>query len=136
MATQGKSNFPPMVNSIIPSAVIGSAQSIQQLRVSEAECEELKQSLRYVEIQLAKSQEDKESLQDRIKKMDDEMKVQQENLAGQMRDNKANKQHISDLQKKIDGFSSNQGEVSNSTKCSNLFDCSLLRNPDSRLPVT
>ena len=65
--------------------------------MAEAECEELKQSLRYVEIQLAKSQEDKESLQDRIKKMDDEMKVQQENLAGQMKENKANKQHIADL---------------------------------------
>ena len=106
------SNFPPAVGSIIPSAIIGSAQSIQQLRVAEAESEELKQSLRYVEIQLAKSQEDKESLQDRIKKMDDEMRVQMENLAGQMKENKANKQHISDLQKKIDGFSSNQGEVS------------------------
>ena len=37
-----------------------------------AEIEELKQSLRYVEIQLAKSQEDKESLQAKIKAMDGE----------------------------------------------------------------
>ena len=29
-----------------------------------------------------------------------------------MKENKANKQHIADLQKKIDGFSNNQGEVS------------------------
>jgi hypothetical protein len=36
---------------------VGTAQIIQQLRVAEAEIEELKQSLRYVEIQLAKNQE-------------------------------------------------------------------------------
>jgi len=35
--------------------------------VLEAEVDELKQSLRYVEIQLAKSQEDKEALENRIK---------------------------------------------------------------------
>ena len=55
-----------------PTHVVGNAQSIQQLRVAEAEIEELKQSLRYVEIQLAKSQEDKEAMEQRMKKLNEE----------------------------------------------------------------
>ena len=51
---------------------MSTAQTVHQLRVALAEIEELKQSLRYVEIQLAKSQEDKETLQSRINKMDGE----------------------------------------------------------------
>lgn len=57
------SKFPPAISTVQPTHFVGSAQTIQQLRVAMAEIEELKQSLRYVEIQLAKSQEDKESLQ-------------------------------------------------------------------------
>ena len=91
---------------------MSSAQAMQQLRVSEAEVEELKQSLRYVEIQLAKSQEDKESLETRIHKMNDDSKVQQQNLGSQMASNKQRQDQIQHLQKKIDGFSNNQTEVS------------------------
>jgi len=42
--------------------MVGTHQVLQQLRVSEAEVDELKQSLRYVEIQLAKAQEEKETM--------------------------------------------------------------------------
>ena len=73
--------FPPAVSTVQPTTVMGSAQTMQQLRVSMAEIEELKQSLRYVEIQLAKSQEDKETLQSRIGTMDDEHNVSKANLA-------------------------------------------------------
>lgn len=45
-----------------PTNKINSQTLITNLRVAEAEIEELKQSLRYVEIQLAKAQEDKEAL--------------------------------------------------------------------------
>lgn len=45
---------------------------MQQLRVAEAEVDELKQSLRYVEIQLAKAQEEKETMGQRLKKSDGE----------------------------------------------------------------
>lgn len=72
---QAASNFPPPVSVVQPTSYINNAQSLQQLRVAEAEVDELKQSLRYVEIQLAKSQEDKEALEDRIKKMAEEQRV-------------------------------------------------------------
>jgi hypothetical protein len=52
--------------------------------VTEAEVDELKQSLRYVEIQLAKAQEEKESLSTRIRKMDQDAERQNENLQKQM----------------------------------------------------
>ena len=51
---------------------------LQQLRVAEAEVDELKQSLRYVEIQLAKAQEEKETMGQRLKKTDGDMERQNE----------------------------------------------------------
>jgi TolA-binding protein len=69
------------VNVVQPTHIVGSAQIIQQLRVTEAEVDELKQSLRYVEIQLAKAQEEKETLGTRIKTMDQEHERQADNLA-------------------------------------------------------
>jgi hypothetical protein len=50
-----------------PSAALYK-QDIHMQRSKDAEIEELKQSLRYVEIQLAKSKEDKESLELKLKK--------------------------------------------------------------------
>ena len=47
--------FPNKVSSVQPVSAVGQGQVVQQLRVALAEIEELKQSLRYVEIQLAKS---------------------------------------------------------------------------------
>ena len=44
--------------------------------------------------------------------MADEQSVTQDNLAQQMAQNKANKDQVQHLQKKIDGFSNNQSEVS------------------------
>ena len=61
--------------------MVGSSQVIQQLRVTEAEVDELKQSLRYVEIQLAKAQEEKESMGQRIKKMDGDTERLNDNMA-------------------------------------------------------
>ena len=48
--------------------------------------------MRYVEIQLAKSQEEKEALGGRIKNMTDDADRAGENLAEQMRLNKAQKE--------------------------------------------
>jgi predicted nucleic acid-binding Zn-ribbon protein len=56
--------------------------------VTEAEVDELKQSLRYVEIQLAKAQEEKESMGQRIKKMDGDTERLNDNMAKQMHINK------------------------------------------------
>jgi len=50
-----RSKFPPVIKVVQPTHLVGNQQVVQQLRVSEAEVDELKQSLRYVEIQLAKS---------------------------------------------------------------------------------
>ena len=61
--------------------MVGSSQVVQQLRVTEAEVDELKQSLRYVEIQLAKAQEEKESMGQRIKKMDSDTERLNDNMA-------------------------------------------------------
>ena len=44
--------------------------------MSEAEVDELKQSLRYVEIQLAKAQEEKETMGMRLKKTEGDMERQ------------------------------------------------------------
>ena len=77
-----------------------------------AEIEELKQSLRYVEIQLAKSQEDKESLQLKIKSMDGDKEGSSDNLAKQIAINQEQKNQIENLQAKINGFSQNQSQVS------------------------
>ena len=77
-----------------------------------AEIEELKQSLRYVEIQLAKSQEDKESLQSKIKTMDSDMEQAQDNIAKQIAINSEQKNQIENLQTKINSFSQNQSQVS------------------------
>lgn len=79
--------------------------------MSLSEIEELKQSLRYVEIQLAKSQEDKETLQTRISKMDQEQTMTQDNLASQVQINNQQKAQIDQLSKKINGFSKNQSEL-------------------------
>lgn len=41
-------------------------QTRQSMKIAEAEIEELKQSLRYIEIQLARSREENETLQNKI----------------------------------------------------------------------
>ena len=73
-----QSNFPPQVNRVQPTHMVGTHQVLQQLRVAEAEVDELKQSLRYVEIQLAKAQEEKETMGQRLKKTDGDMERQNE----------------------------------------------------------
>jgi len=67
--------------------------------------------LRYVEIQLAKAQEEKETLGTRIKKMDEEHERQADNLANQMAINKQQGVQVQHLQKKIDSFSNNQSSL-------------------------
>ena len=50
LTTQTGTRFPPAVNVVQPTSIVGMAQTVQQLRVSLSEIDELKQSLRYVEI--------------------------------------------------------------------------------------
>ena len=66
------------MNRVQPTHMVGTHQVLQQLRVAEAEVDELKQSLRYVEIQLAKAQEEKETMGQRLKKTDGDMERQNE----------------------------------------------------------
>jgi TolA-binding protein len=67
-----------------PTNLVAVAQLVQQLRVAEAEIDELKQSLRYVEIQLAKNQEEKEVLEKRVKSVNAEQDRGSEQLGQQM----------------------------------------------------
>ena len=62
--------FPNKVSSIQPTMAVGQGQVVQQLRVALAEIEELKQSLRYVEIQLAKATEEREVATKKITTME------------------------------------------------------------------
>lgn len=55
------------------------------MRIAEAEIEELKQSLRYIEITLARSREENESLQNKIQEQHAEMEKGAETLAKQVR---------------------------------------------------
>lgn len=60
-----------------------------------------------MEIQLAKSQEDKESLQLKIKAQDGEQEQSKDNLAKQIAINQEQKNQIENLQAKINSFSNN-----------------------------
>jgi hypothetical protein len=55
------------------------------MRIAGAEIEELKQSLRYIEIQLARSREENETLHNKIQEQHQELDKGQETLAKQVR---------------------------------------------------
>lgn len=82
------------------------------MRIAEAEIEELKQSLRYIEIQLARSREENETKQNKIMEQQQEIEKGQETLAKQLRFSQAQTRQIEELQKKVDNFTTGQKDVS------------------------
>lgn len=86
------------------------------MKIAEAEIEELKQSLRYIEIQLARSREENETLQNKIQEQQQEIERGQETLGKQLRFSQQQTRQIEELQKKVDGFTTGQKDVSN-TQC-------------------
>lgn len=50
-------------------------QTRQSVKIAEAEIDELKQSLRYIEIQLARSKEENENLQHKVNEQHSEIEV-------------------------------------------------------------
>jgi septal ring factor EnvC (AmiA/AmiB activator) len=55
------------------------------MKIAEAEIEELKQSLRYIEIQLARSREENDNLKAKVADQNAEIERGQETLAKQVR---------------------------------------------------
>ena len=60
-------------------------QTRQSLKIHEAEIEELKQSLRYVEIQLARGKEESENLQAKVRDQQADLEKSADTLAKQVR---------------------------------------------------
>lgn len=60
-------------------------QTRQSLKIHEAEIEELKQSLRYVEIQLARGKEENENLQAKVRDQQADLEKSADTLAKQVR---------------------------------------------------
>ena len=81
------------------------------MRIAGAEIEELKQSLRYIEIQLARSREENETLHNKIQEQQQELDKGQETLAKQVRFSQGQTRQIDELQKKVDSFTTGQKDV-------------------------
>ena len=76
-----------------------------------AEIEELRQSLRYVEISLTKSKEEKEILEGKLEKAAQDHDATKGLLAQEQKTNGDHQYQIEMLQKKIGGFSKNQNTL-------------------------
>eukprot|EP00352_Strombidinopsis_acuminata_P006875 CAMPEP_0176367944 /NCGR_PEP_ID=MMETSP0126-20121128/22245_1 /TAXON_ID=141414 ORGANISM="Strombidinopsis acuminatum, Strain SPMC142" /NCGR_SAMPLE_ID=MMETSP0126 /ASSEMBLY_ACC=CAM_ASM_000229 /LENGTH=183 /DNA_ID=CAMNT_0017725989 /DNA_START=18 /DNA_END=572 /DNA_ORIENTATION=- len=83
----------------------------QRLRTAQAEIEELRQSLRYVEISLTKSKEEKEMLEGKLDKAAQDHDATKDLLAAEQKVNADHQYQIEMLQKKIGGFSKNQNTL-------------------------
>ncbi|TNV79973.1 hypothetical protein FGO68_gene1178 [Halteria grandinella] len=98
-------------NSLLPPRQALEDQTRQSIKIAEAEIDELKQSLRYIEIQLARSKEENENLNAKIHEQHQEMERGGETLAKQVRFCQQQTRTIEDLQKKLDGYTNNQKET-------------------------
>ena len=81
------------------------------LRLAEAENQELKSSLRYVEIQLAKTREFLKSSTSKLNDSQEEVQKCNEQINRQANINHAQAQQIEEMDKKMDQFVSQQQEV-------------------------
>eukprot|EP00347_Sterkiella_histriomuscorum_P013860 403363090 len=96
---------------VVPPRQAFEEQSKQFQKVAEAEIQELKQSLRYVEIQLARSREEIETQNNKINDQQSDIEKANDNLGKQVRINQQQAKTIEDLQKKIESFNSNNRDL-------------------------
>ena len=100
---------------VLPPRTAQDEQQRQLQKVHEAEIEELKQSLTYVEIQLARAKQETEALNAKVNEQQAEIERGHENLAKQLKANQQQAKQIADLQATINGFNQNQRDVSGSS---------------------
>ena len=86
------------------------------LRLSEVENKELKNSLRYVEIQLAKSREMYKELTKKYEDAQADIQSAQEQIARQSNINHAQAQQIEEMSKKQENWANDQKEMYEKSK--------------------
>lgn len=86
------------------------------LRLCEIENKELKNSLRYVEIQLAKTKEAKRGVTDKYEAAQLEIEKCHENISRQANINHAQTKQIEDMNGQLDGVAASQKESHDKTK--------------------
>ena len=86
------------------------------LRLVEAENRELKNSLRYVEIQLAKSRENYKELTKKYEEATADIQASQEQIARQSNINHAQAQQIEEMGRKLDNVANDQREMFEKSK--------------------
>ena len=86
------------------------------LRLVEAENKELKNSLRYVEIQLAKSRDNYKDLTKKYEEATADIQASQEQIARQSNINHAQAQQIEEMGRKLDNVANDQREMFEKSK--------------------
>ena len=86
------------------------------LRLCEIENQELKNSLRYVEIQLAKTKEGKRDLNEKYENAQNEIEKCHESIQRQANINHAQAKQIEDMSVQLDNVASSHKEVHEKTK--------------------
>ena len=86
------------------------------LRLCEIENQELKNSLRYVEIQLAKTKEGKRDLNEKYENAQNEIEKCHENIQRQANINHAQAKQIEDMSVQLDNVASSHKEAHEKTK--------------------
>ena len=99
-------------SSVVPTSSALKEQGRISLQAALTEIEELKQSQRCVEISLAKQIEENEQLTAKLGKQVEKSEELEEGLASKAKENQELSFNIDGLQKKIQGFSKNQGKLS------------------------
>lgn len=87
-----------------------------RLKISQAEIEELKQSLRYVEIQLARSKEQNGTLAGKLEESKNEIKKLADQLQQQTQVNHIQSQHMQELKIKLEDANALHQEMANRTQ--------------------
>jgi chromosome segregation ATPase len=88
----------------------------QMLRLSEAENKELKSSVRYIEIQLAKMRQNFKDMQHKYEEAQEEVGACHEQINRQTNINHAQAQQIEEMNKKMDEFVAQQKEMYEKSK--------------------
>ena len=86
------------------------------LRLCEIENQELKNSLRYVEIQLAKTKEGKRDVTEKYEAAQMEIEKCHENISRQANINHAQAEQIAEMGKKLDNVADDQREMFEKSK--------------------
>lgn len=86
------------------------------LRLAEVENKELKDSLRYVELQLAKTRDNYQKVCGKLEDAQEEIQKCHEQINRQANINHAQTQQIEDMSKKMDEFVSSQKDIYEKSK--------------------